>query len=155
MAEPLQRRSAEEKARHGFALIEERTATPEMIALVEHRMGVIFSDKYKAVMARYGGGLFGFVELLPIVEPEKPARYGDVWTENDRRFPERDFVAVAAVGTGDYCGYLVADGRCHEQVWFQVHDDNEHELVAADLLEFIAEYGLKSSTDRALERRDR
>jgi transposase InsO family protein len=59
------------------------------------------------------------------------------------------------VGTGDYWGFPVTDGRCHEQVWFHFHDDNDHEPVAADFLEFIAEYGLKSSTDRTLECRDR
>jgi hypothetical protein len=61
---------------------------------------------------------------------------------------------VAEVGTGDYWGFTVIDGRCHEQVWFHSHDHNDHEPVASDFLEFVAEHGLKSSADRALERRD-
>ena len=116
LAVPLQRKSAESVARYGFALIEGRTATPEEIALIEDRMGVIFPAKYKVFMTRYGGGVFGFVELLPLVEPDKPDEYGDVWTVNARDFPDHEFVAVAVVGTGDYWGFPVADGRCHEQV---------------------------------------
>ncbi|WP_238005275.1 SMI1/KNR4 family protein [Dactylosporangium sp. AC04546] len=155
LAEPLQRRWAQEEAQHGFALIGRHVCTPEVIALVEGRMGVIFPDKYKVFMTRYGGGVFGFVELLPLVEPDKPARRGDIWSENERWFPERDFVAVAEVGTGDYWGFPVTDGRCHDQVWFHFHDQDDHKPVAVDFLEFIAEQALKSPADRALERRDR
>lgn len=150
----LQRKSAESVARYGFALVEGRTSTLAEIAQVEDRMGVIFPDKYKAFMTRYGGGAFGFVELLPIVAPDTPDEYGDVLTQNDRHFPDRDFVAVAEVGTGDYWGFPVSEGRCHEQVWFHYHDaEDDREPVAADFLAFVAEYGLKSSSDRALERR--
>ena len=99
LAEPLQRRSAESKARHGFALVDGLTATPEVIAQVEDQIGVIFPDTYKVFMTRYGGGAFGFVELLPLAKPDEPAGYGDVWAENNRIFPERDFIAVAGVGT--------------------------------------------------------
>lgn len=99
--------------------------------------------------------MFGFVDLLPLVEPEKPGRHGEVWTENDRYFPDRDFVAVAEVGTGDYWRFPVTDGRCHEQVWFHFHDGGDREPVAADFLEVVVEYGLKNSSDRALERRRR
>ncbi|MFF5233246.1 SMI1/KNR4 family protein [Dactylosporangium sp. NPDC000521] len=152
LAEPLLRESAESVARWGFALIEGRTSTPEEIARAEDRMGVTFPDKYKAFMTRHGGGQFGFVELLPLVDPDRPGE-NDVWTENNTWFPDRDFVAVAEVGTGDYWGFPVADGRCREQIWFHFHDGYERELVAADFLEFIAEYALKSPSDRALERR--
>ncbi|MEV0567582.1 SMI1/KNR4 family protein [Dactylosporangium sp. NPDC050588] len=153
LAEPLRQRSAREQARHGFALVDGLVSTPEVIALVEGRMGIVLPDKYKVFMTRYGGGVFGFVELFPLVEPGKPARYGDVWSENEEWFPEGDFVAVAAVGTGDYWGFPVTEGRCHEQVWFHFHDQEDHEPVAADFLEFIAEKGLKSPADRVMERR--
>ena len=154
LAEPLQRKSAESATRYGFALIEGRTCTPDEIAYVEDRMGVILPEKYKVFMTRYGGGVFGFVDLFPLVEPETQANDGDVWTENERNFPDHDFVAVAAVGTGDYWGFPVIGGRCQEQVCCHVHDaGDDHEPVAADFLEFVAEYGLKSSSDRALDRR--
>jgi hypothetical protein len=153
LAVPLQRKSAESVARYGFALIEGRTPTPDEIAHVEDRMGVIFPDKYKAFMTRYGGGAFGFVELLPLVDPDKPDEDDDVWTVNARDFPGHDFVAVAVVGTGDYWGFPVTDGRCHEQVWFHFYGEDDHEPVAADFLEFVAENGLKSCSDRALDRR--
>ncbi|MFC5000639.1 SMI1/KNR4 family protein [Dactylosporangium cerinum] len=154
LAEPLRRKSAESVARHGFALVEGRTCTPDEIARVEDRMGVTFPERYKAFMMRYGGGVFGYLELFFPVDPDGPETRLGVRSENDLEFPDRDFVAVAAVGTGDYWGFPVTDGRCHEQVWFHFHDDYDRELVAADFLEFVAEYGLKSSTDRALERRN-
>jgi hypothetical protein len=74
LAEPLRRKSAEAQARHGFALIDGHIATPEVIALVESHMGVVLPDKYRIFMTRYGGGRFGFVELLPVVAPDKAWR---------------------------------------------------------------------------------
>ncbi|WP_203904789.1 SMI1/KNR4 family protein [Virgisporangium aliadipatigenens] len=59
------------------------------------------------------------------------------------------------MGTGDYWCFPVTAGRCHEQVWCHFHDQNDREQVASDFLEFVAQYGLKSSTDRTLERRAR
>lgn len=159
LVEPLQRRSAESRARHGLGLIDGYTSTPEVIAGVEDRMGVILPDKYKYFVTRYGGGVFGFVELLPLVGPDigpgEASRGGDLCAVNDQFFPGRDFVAVAEVGTGDYWGFPVTSRRCDEEVWFRFHDHEDREQVAADFLEFVAEHGLKSSADRALERRNR
>jgi hypothetical protein len=155
LVEPLRRKSAESKAKHGHALIDGYTTTPEVIAHVEDRMDVIFPDKYKYFMTRYGGGVFGFVELLPIVGPDEESRDGDLRTVNDQFFPARDFVAVAEVGTGDYWGFPVTRGRCHDQVWFHFHDHDDREQAAADFLEFVAEHGLQSSAGRTLQRRHR
>ncbi|WP_433796518.1 SMI1/KNR4 family protein [Actinoplanes sp. CA-252034] len=152
LAEPLRERSAAMAAEHGFSLIEGRTATAEEITAVELSMGVVLPDKYKAFMMRHGGGMFGFLDLFPIVST--PGRYDDLETVNDDEFPDRGFVVVSPVGTGDHWGFPVTDGRCHDAVWFHFHDDPDDELVAADFLEFVAEHGLKSSADRALERRD-
>jgi hypothetical protein len=92
-------------------------------------------------MMRYGGGVFGFVELFPVA----PVSSGtdDLRTFNDREFPDRSFVAVAPVGTGDHWGFPVIDGRCSEQVWFHFDDAGDDELVAQDFLEFVASRGLK------------
>ncbi|BCJ47818.1 hypothetical protein GCM10010168_21770 [Actinoplanes ianthinogenes] len=67
----------------------------------------------------------------------------DLRTINDREFPDRSFVAVAPVGTGDHWGFPVVDGRCSEQVWFHFHDADDDELVAQDFLEFVASHALK------------
>jgi antitoxin YobK len=142
LAEPLRQKSAASEAKHGFALIEGRTATADEIASVEHQMGVILPEKYKAFMMRYGGGVFGFVELFPIVT-QSEEHGNDLRTINDQEFPDSTFVAVAPVGTGDHWGFPVTDGRCHEQVWFRFHDAGDPELVAADFLEFVANHGLK------------
>ncbi|WP_239159338.1 SMI1/KNR4 family protein [Winogradskya humida] len=63
---------------------------------------------------------------------------------NDQEFPDRSFVAVAAVGTGDHWGFPVEEGRCLEQVWFHFHDaGDDDEIVAADFLEFLAAHALR------------
>ncbi|GIE86478.1 hypothetical protein Are01nite_29580 [Actinoplanes regularis] len=143
LAGPLRQESAAAEAEYGFALIEGRTATPDDFASVERQMGVILPEKYKAFMTRYGGGMFGSVELFPVVaEPEEGG--DDLWSMNEREFPDRGFVAIAPVGTGDHWGFPVADGQCHEQVWFHFHDAGDDEPVAADFLEFVATRGLKN-----------
>ncbi|GGN20914.1 hypothetical protein FHR83_002076 [Actinoplanes campanulatus] len=152
LAEPFCREAAEQQARYGFNPIEGLTVTAAEIAAVERGMAVTLPDRYKAFLTRFGAGLFGFVELFPIVPV--PGRYDDLRTVNDQEFPDRDFVVVAPVGTGDHWGFPVVAGRCQEQVWFHYHDVDDDELVAADFLEFLAEQGLKSCSDRALERRD-
>jgi hypothetical protein len=152
LVEPLRQKSATAQTTYGLALIEGLTATADQIASVEQEMAVILPEKYKAFMMRYGGGAFGFVELFPIATGSQA--YDDLKTLNDQEFPDRSFVAVAAVGTGDHWGFPVTDGHCQDSIWFHSHDAGDDEPVAADFLAFIAEQGLKSSTDRALERRD-
>ncbi|MEU4623344.1 SMI1/KNR4 family protein [Actinoplanes sp. NPDC023801] len=127
------------------------TGPQEEAASVDRELAVVLPDKYKAFMMRYGGGVFGFVELLPLIPV--PSTSDDLRTVNVREFADRRFVAVAPVGTGDHWGFPVTDGRCSEQVWFHFHDAGGHEPVAADFLDFMAEYGLRSSSDRALESR--
>ncbi|GAA0577171.1 hypothetical protein GCM10010172_72350 [Paractinoplanes ferrugineus] len=143
LAEGMHAKSAASQANYGFALIDGRVAGDDEIAFVERRMGVALPTAFKAFMRSYGGGMFGFIDLLPIVvEPD--GREDDLLTVNDREFPDRSFVAVAPVGTGDYWAFPVADGRCRDEVWFCFHDGGEPEAVAADFLEFVASHGLKS-----------
>ncbi|GAA2589265.1 hypothetical protein GCM10010435_79780 [Winogradskya consettensis] len=142
LAEPLLARSAAGEAEHGFALVEGRTATADEIAVVERRLGIALPEKYKAFIVRFGGGMFGYVELFPVVA--EPQEYGDdLCTVNDQEFPDRSFVAVAAVGTGDHWGFPVEDGRCLEQVWFHFHAAGDDEIVAADFLKFLAAHALR------------
>ncbi|GID32906.1 SMI1/KNR4 family protein [Paractinoplanes brasiliensis] len=141
--EELRVKSAASQANYGFALIDGRVASDDEIAEIERRMGVTLPTAYKAFMRSYGGGMFGFVDLLPIVgEPD--GREDDLLTVNDREFPDRSFVAVAPVGTGDYWAFPVVEGRCRDEVWFCFHDGGEPEAVAAGFLEFVVSHGLKS-----------
>jgi antitoxin YobK len=142
LAEGLRGRSAASQANYGFALIDGRVARDAEIADVEQRMGVTLPTNYKTFTRNYGGGMFGFVDLLAIVA-EPDGREDDLVTVNDRQFPDRDFVAVAPVGTGDYWCFPVTEGRCRDEVWFCFHDGDEPEMVAADFLEFVASRGLK------------
>lgn len=139
LAEPLRRKPAVYQVEYGFALIEGHTVSAEEIANVEREMAVVLPYKYKAFMMRYGGGAFGFVDLFPLLPASE---WDDLRTLNDQEFPDRSFVAVAPVGTGDHWGFPVTDGHCHEQVWFRCHDAGEDELVAHDFLDFVASCGL-------------
>ena len=143
LAEGLRAKSAASQSNYGFALIDGRVAGDDEIAYVERRMGVALPAGYKAFMRSYGGGMFGLVDLLPIVA-EPDGSEDDLLTVNDREFPDRTFVAVAPVGTGDYWAFPVADRRCRDEVCFCFHDGGEPEPVAADFLEFVASHGLKS-----------
>jgi hypothetical protein len=92
LVESLRRASAASLAKYGFPLIEGLTATDDEVTYVETRLGVALPDRYKAFMVSYGGGMFGTVELFPIV------RHGidhddDLTSVNDREFPDRTFVA--------------------------------------------------------------
>lgn len=139
LAEPLRQRSAASLASYGFALIEGRTATTGQIAAAEQRLDVILPNKYKVFMMRYGGGMFGFVDLLPVVADDGD----DICSLNRHEFPDGSFIAIAAVGTGDYWGFPVTNGHCRDQVWFRYHDADDHEPVANDFFEFVAQHGLR------------
>ncbi|MEV2238415.1 SMI1/KNR4 family protein [Micromonospora sp. NPDC049891] len=141
LVEPLRRKSVASLAEHGFALIEGRTATAAEVTDLEKQLGVTLPEKYKAFMMRYGGGVVGCVELFPIVGTVSGG--DDVTSVNDREFPDRAFIAIAPVGTGDHWGFPVDDGHCREEVWFHFHDGGDPEREAADVLEFVARRGLR------------
>ncbi|MDG6109297.1 SMI1/KNR4 family protein [Dactylosporangium aurantiacum] len=75
LAEPVLRKIAADDAAYELRLVYGRTATAEQIAAVERAMGVVLPAQYTAFMRRYGGGIFGFVELFPIVA--SPLEYRD------------------------------------------------------------------------------
>ncbi|WP_161594873.1 SMI1/KNR4 family protein [Verrucosispora sp. SN26_14.1] len=140
LVEPLRQKSAASIAAYGFTLIEGRTATTAEIDDLEKRLGVTLPEKYRSFMMRYGGGMVGCVELFPIAGGDSG---DDVKSVNDREFPERTFIAIAPVGSGDYWGFPVDDGNCRDEVWFHFHDGGDPELEAPDVLGFVARRGLR------------
>ncbi len=139
LAQPLHQQSAASIARYGLPLIEGRTATADEVADAEQQLGVTFPGKYKRFMMRYGGGQFGFVDLLSVVSRGQEG--DDVTSVNNREFPERKFIAVSPVGTGDHWGFAVIDGRCQDEVWF-TSTTLGTPPDAADFLEFVTRHGL-------------
>lgn len=136
---PLRVRSAAIQAAYGFALIGARTASLQELLDAEKRLGATLPSRYKTFMVRYGGGQFGSIDLLPVT----PTASGeDVVSASQREDPTGSFVAVAPVGTGDYWGFPVINGRCSDQVWFRFHDAGDPELAADDFLTFVANHGL-------------
>ena len=71
--------------RCGLPLIEGHTATDDEVAGVEQQLGVTLPAKYKDFMMRYGGGMFGFVDLFPIVS--RGRKGDDLKSVNNREFP--------------------------------------------------------------------
>ena len=139
LVEPLPARSAAMQAAHGFVLIDARTASGQELHDAEQRLGATLPSRYKTFMMRYGGGQFGSVDLLPVT----PIPDGeDIVLASQREDPSGSFVVVAPVGTGDYWGFPVINGRCSDQVWFRFHDAGDPELAAPDFLTFGANHGL-------------
>ena len=129
----------------GFSLIEGRTASAEDIAEAEHSLGATLPQKYKTFMRRYGGGMFGFADLLPVsaAGPAGDSDDGDdIISVSRREFPDGSFVAVAPVGTGDFWVFPVSGGQCHEEVWLHYRGAGPAP-EDADFLDFLARVGVR------------
>jgi antitoxin YobK len=106
------------------------------IERAESELTVRLPQKYKEFMRRYGGGMFLYVDLLPIVTPD--GRTEDLLEVNGGEFDPAHFVAVAPVGTGDWWGFMVVNG-----IYMLFHDDGSATKFADDFLEFVARQGLR------------
>lgn len=115
------------------------TASDAELDRVEGVLGVRLPPLYRAFLPRVGGQ-FLFLDVLPAVA--RDSRSDDLLTENQGPSSIPDFVAIAPVGTGDWWGFPVVDGTCDDRVFFWDHETGDLELVAADVLEFLASYGL-------------
>ncbi|MEU6074238.1 SMI1/KNR4 family protein [Micromonospora sp. NPDC047074] len=124
-----------------FKVIEGLTVSAEDITEAERALGATLPEPYKAFMLRYGGGQFGFLDLLPMPTASSAHHVDDVVYVSQAEFPDGSFVAVAPVGTGDYWCFPVLDGRCSDEVWFHYHDADDPTLEAPDFLDFVARRG--------------
>ncbi|MBM7489460.1 hypothetical protein JOD64_000682 [Micromonospora luteifusca] len=136
-------------ARSGFDAVEDfkvikgLTASAEETAEAERRLSVTLPEQYKAFMVRYGGGSFGFLDLLPIPAAGSSNQVDDVVSVSQAEFRDGSFVAIAPVGTGDYWCFPVLNGRCSDEVWFHYHDAGDPTVEASDFLEFVARRGVQ------------
>jgi antitoxin YobK len=111
LVEPMRARSAALQAEYGFALIDARAASAQELLEAEEHLGATLPSQYKTFMMHYGGGQFGLIDLLPVT----PIRGDDdIVSVNQRENPAGSFVAIAPVGTGDYWGFPVTNGRCSD-----------------------------------------
>ncbi|GIF25587.1 hypothetical protein BJ973_003865 [Actinoplanes tereljensis] len=118
-------------------LLDEVRADDDDIAAAEAELGLRFPEKYRQVMTTYGGGMFGFIDLLAVRD--------GLLRENTGAYAVAGFVSVAPVGSGDMWGFAVHDGRCEETVSMHLHDIGEVVFAATDFLEFVATRGLRRS----------
>ncbi|MFF7770385.1 SMI1/KNR4 family protein [Streptomyces massasporeus] len=121
-------------------LFEGWVATDEDIALANTTLGTQLPDDYVWFMQNYGGGAFGFVEILPIVAPEPGI--DDLLRTNQEGYTPSDFIAIAPVGTGDWWGFTTEGVRCSRSVHFAYHDAPDIEPQHPDFLEFVARTAL-------------
>lgn len=134
-------------ARTGFEgveddkVIEGLTASADEIAEAERALGASLPAQYRTFMMRYGGGAFGFLDLLPIPGAGSAHHLEDVVSISQAEFPDGSFVAVAPVGTGDYWCFPVVAGRCRNDVWFHPHDAGDPTPAAPGFLDFVARHG--------------
>jgi hypothetical protein len=126
----------------GFQLFDSWRASDADIEHVEDQLDIRLPEKYKTFMRRHGGGVFQFVELLPVVSPND--RSEDLIEVNRGQFRAVDFIAVSPVGTGDWWGFSVSEGVCGDAVNFWGHEDRRITGFAPDFLEFVARQGLRA-----------
>ena len=142
----VERIRAEQRTRilpEGFQVFDSWKASEAQIAHAEKSLGVQLPLKYKRFMTLYGGGVFKFVELLPIISPSP--RDENLVAVNEGYFHEAGFIAVAPVGTGDWWGFTVHGDRCGDTVDFWGHEEGSVEPSMMDFLEFLVRKGLNSS----------
>jgi hypothetical protein len=127
-------------------LFEFLAASDDDLVAAEEELGTVFPDAYKQVMKRYGGGMFGFVDLLPLRSPGR--RGGDLVSENSGDWAVAGFVAVAPAGTGDMWGFVSRNGRCEDTVSFWDHEDGHVAPAADGFLDFLMVHGLRRPEPR-------
>jgi hypothetical protein len=127
----------------GFQLFDSMSATDAEIAAAEVALGTHLPSKYKRFMQAFGGGVFSFVELLPVRSSD--GRDEDLLSVNLGAFAVPNFVAVAPVGTGDWWGFVSENGACREQVAFLDHEDGAVQVKFGDFYEFVLAKGLRLS----------
>ncbi|BCJ55406.1 hypothetical protein Asp14428_68810 [Actinoplanes sp. NBRC 14428] len=125
----------------GFQLFDSMTATDADLAAVEAALETRLPSKYRRFMQAYGGGVFSFVELLPVRSPDSSDE--DLLSVNLGAYAVPNFVAVAPVGTGDWWGFVSKDGVCNEQVSFIDHEDGAVQVQFGDFYEFALAKGLR------------
>lgn len=125
----------------GFDVFEGRLASQEDLVAAERALRVQLPDDYKEFMKRHGGGMFLFLDLLPVSGSDD--QEDDLVKVNLRDFADIAFVAVAPVGTGDWWGFSVTEGRCASQVSFWDHEDGSVQVEVDTFLGFVAREGLR------------
>lgn len=125
----------------GFEVFECRTASEDDLLRAEGALHAQLPHEYKDFMKRHGGGMFLFLDLLPVVGSGD--QDDDLLKVNLQEFVGVDFVAVAPVGTGDWWGFSVIDGRCTGQVNFWDHEDGRVQFEADSFLYFLVREGLR------------
>ncbi|GAA4053639.1 SMI1/KNR4 family protein [Actinomadura miaoliensis] len=121
-------------------------ATDSELQRVESELGVQLPAKYKEFMRRHGGGVFMFVDLLPVVSPD--GRVDDLITVNKGKIRAVGFVAIAPVGTGDWWGFSVAGHICSAEVHFLDHENESVTPSFADFFDFLIRKGLRVDAER-------
>ncbi|MFD4522652.1 SMI1/KNR4 family protein [Streptomyces sp. NPDC058470] len=136
-----QARNAALEIANGMKAFESLRATEADLDRAEVELGVQLPRKYREFMQRYGGGMFDYVELLPVVSLDGAS--DDLLSVSRCENFGSKFVAVAPVGTGDWWGFEALDGTCQDHVSFIYHENGNIEYEAEDFLTFVAKRGLQ------------
>ncbi len=121
-------------------------ATEEEIAHAEQEIGVRLPQDYVFFLQRFGGDIFGYVEIFSVKSNSKSY----VLWDQPPVTGERNFVAFSADGWGNYYGFRVVDGVCDSKVSFWNHelDGDIRETEYSDIFEFIVDTGLSNPADK-------
>ena len=126
--------SARAKKPFYYAADNEGPCSAEEISALEATLGLSLPDAYIQYLAKYGGGYIGSISVFSAVANSE-------WylPKCNRLIPSAlNFIAATDDGTGGYYGFIVADRRCGESVYFWAHDDGaDPKVMAPTFLDYL------------------
>lgn len=122
-----------------FGLEHDNAPSPDEIEDTQRTLGIALPEKYKAFVAEYGGGYFGFANIYSLDEQS------DFYLLKHNTAPAKGFLRIADNGCGDYYLLRIEGGKCLDRVYFCEHDEAAvSETEYEDILEYLLAEGLKT-----------
>lgn len=122
-----------------FGLERDNAPSPDEIEDTQRRLGIILPEKYKAFVAEYGGGYFGFANIYSL------DKQSDFYLPKHNNAPAKEYLRIADNGCGDYYLLRIEGGKCLDCIYFCEHDEAAVSATEyADILEYLLAEGLKA-----------
>lgn len=113
-------------------------ATEEQINTVESEIGVLLPSDYRAFLADFGGGMFGFTNVFSGYKDSDfflPCR-----NKEASKYLPGDLLAFSDDQVGGFYVFKVLNGKAQESIYYWNSDGGLVNTDFADLFEFVARY---------------
>lgn len=123
-----------------FGLEPDKVLSVEEIGRFENTVHIILPDKYKEVVASYGGGYFGYANIYSLDENS------DFYLLKHNNLPFENYIKIADNGCGDYYVLCIENGKCLEPLFFYDHESGKAiPTEYEDVFEYLVKVGLKKN----------